>query len=174
MAPITSPLYLEPSTSVAVSQAKSQQTYHCRHENDPFLVAVERVDHTYHLGTCILPGGASEKMVGLKAWHSLNTGRWQAVGAYMLCKKAYIAVGTLGVSQVPSIGWERVKTDMSAATQRLGSTESPRDAVRKPDQERNTYPRLCPTDLAGRLYGHVRSRLTLIPRDTRSEKPVFT
>jgi hypothetical protein len=108
MASIVSTQYLEPSTPIAFSQAKNQQTYHCRNENENVLVlaAVERMDHTYHLGTCILPGDASEKMVGLKTWHSLNTGRWQAVGAYMLCKRPYIAVGTLGVSHI-SNEWTR-------------------------------------------------------------------
>ena len=175
MASISSPQYLKPSTSVAVSQVKGQPpTYHGRHGNDPVLVATERVDHTYHLDTCILPGDAIEKMVGLKVWHTLNTGRWQAVGAYMLCKKAYIAVGTLGVSYVPSIGQRIARADMSTAIQRLGSTNSPRDAVRKPGQERNTYPRLCPTDLAGRLYGHIRPRLALVPRNTGWKRLIFT
>lgn len=173
MASISSPQDLKPSTSVAVSQVKSQPTYHCRHENDIVLVATERIDHTYHLGTCILPGDASEKMVGLKVWHKVNTGRWQAVGAYMLCKKSYIAVGTLGVSHVPSSGRDRIRTDMSTATQRLGNTDAPRDAVRKPDQERNTHQRLCPTNLAGRLYGHIRPRLALVPRDTRWKRHIF-
>lgn len=132
MAPITSPQSLEPSTSVTVGHTKIQQTHHCRRANGLVLAAIERIDHTYHLGTCVLPGNASEKMVGLKVWHSLNTGRWQAIGAYMLCKKSYIAIGTLGVSPVPSIGHEKAKTDMSIATQRFGSAGLTRDAIRKP------------------------------------------
>ena len=112
MASITSPQSLEPSTSVTVSQTQSQQTHHCP-ENDLVLAAIERIDHTYHLGTCVLPGDASERMVRLKVWHSLNMGRWQAIGAYVLCKKSYIAVGRLGVSHVPSIGHEKAKTDMT-------------------------------------------------------------
>jgi hypothetical protein len=142
---------LKPSTSVTVSQSESQRAYHCHQEDDLVLAASERIDHTYHLGTCILPGDASEKLVGLKVWHSLNTGWWQAVGAYMLCKKSYIAVGTLGVSHIPLIAQKKARADMLAATQRLGGTDAPRDAVRKPGQERNTHPRLRQTDLSGRL-----------------------
>lgn len=162
---MVSPQYLEPPTPAAVSQAKKQQTYRCRNksENALVLAAVERIDHTYHLGTCVLPGDASEKMVGLKVWHTLNTGWWQAVGAYMLCKKSYIAVGTLGVSHLQSIRQNEARADISTAAQRRGSTDAPRDAVRKPGQERNTYPRLCPTKLFGRLHRHVRSCLALIP-----------
>jgi hypothetical protein len=151
MGSIISTQYLKPSTSVAVSQPESQQAYDCRYAGDLVLVAFERIDHTYHLGTCILPGDASEKMVVLKVWHSLNTGWWQAVGAYMLCKKSYIAVGTVGVSYVPSTGQEKVRTDTSIAIQRSGSADAPRDAVRKSGQERNTYPRIRPTELSGRL-----------------------
>jgi hypothetical protein len=119
MAFIVSPQYLEPSAPVAFSQAKNQQTYHCRNENENVLVlaAVERTDHTYHLGTCVLPGNASEKMVELKVWHTLHTGWWQAVGAYMLCKKSYIAVGTLGVSHIRPIRQNKGRADMSTAVQ---------------------------------------------------------
>ena len=155
MAPISSPQSLEPSTYVTVSHTRSQQTHHCSRANDLVLAAIERIDHTYHLGTCVLPGNASEKMVGLKVWLSLNMGRWQAIGAYMLCKKSYIAIGTLGVSRVPLIGHEKAKTDTSIATQRFGSAGLTRDAIRKSGQERNSYPRLRATDFSGRLCRHV-------------------
>lgn len=173
MASILSPQYLEPSTPVATSQARNPQAYHCRNENKNvfILAAVERIDHTYHLGTCVLPGDASEKMIGLKVWHTLNTGWWQAAGAYVLCKKSYIAVGTLGVSHNPSTGQDETRADISIATQMSGSTDTPRDAVRKSGQERNTYPRLRPTNFSGRLFRHVRSRLALVLQNTRWKRP---
>ena len=121
MASIVSPQYLEPFTPLELSQAKNQHNYHRRNENANenvlVLAAVERIDHTYHLGTCVLPGDASEKMVGLKVWHTLNTGWCQAVSAYVLCKKPYIAIGTLGVGHVPSIRQKVASTNMSTATQ---------------------------------------------------------
>ena len=67
----------------------------------PLLVAIERCNHTYHIGSCLLSGPTAEKMVGLKKWRASHTGRWQAVAAYLLCKTTYIAVGTLGVSVAP-------------------------------------------------------------------------
>ena len=67
----------------------------------PLLVAFEKCDHTYHIGTCLLDGPTAEKMVGLKKWRASNIGRRQAIAMYLLCKTAYIAVGTLGVSVAP-------------------------------------------------------------------------
>lgn len=60
------------------------------------LVAIEKTDHTYHLGTCHLPGTAEEKMKGLRAWRNSHLARRDAASAFMLCKKPYIAIGTLG------------------------------------------------------------------------------
>lgn len=61
------------------------------------LVALEKVNHTFYLDQCSLPGSAGEKVKGLKAWHTANQSNWQGFAAYVLCKKQYIAVGTLGV-----------------------------------------------------------------------------
>lgn len=63
---------------------------------DQLLVATEKSDHTYHLGTCHLPGTAEEKMKELEVWRTSHLDRWQAFSAFMLCKKPYIAIGTLG------------------------------------------------------------------------------
>lgn len=67
----------------------------------PLLVAFEKCDHTYHMGLCILDGPTAEKMVGLKKWRASHIGRRQAIAMYLLCKTAYIAVGTLGASVAP-------------------------------------------------------------------------
>lgn len=67
----------------------------------PLLVAFEKCNHTYHVGTCVLDGPTAEKMVRLKKWRASHIGRRQAVTLYLLCKTAYIAVGTLGVSDAP-------------------------------------------------------------------------
>lgn len=63
---------------------------------DELLVAIEKTNHTYYLGTCHLPGTAEEKMKGLRAWRNSHLVRRHAFSAAMLCKKPYIAIGTLG------------------------------------------------------------------------------
>lgn len=64
---------------------------------DQLLVAIERINHTFHLDDCPLPGTANEKMAGLKKWRIAKLGAWQLIAAYMLCKRPYIAIGTFGV-----------------------------------------------------------------------------
>lgn len=62
------------------------------------LVAFEKFNHTYHLGICALPGSASAKLTRLRDWHASKAGKRQGLTAFLLCKKPYIAIGTLGVS----------------------------------------------------------------------------
>ena len=75
--------------------------------SDLMLVALEYSDHTFRLDECSLPGSAAEKLKGLKTWRTSNWGRWQKFVAHVMCKKPYIAVGTLGVRLV-SMSTERV------------------------------------------------------------------
>jgi hypothetical protein len=86
------------STTIEVSEFEIRQPHHSVCESERLLVAFEKVDHTYHLARCFLPGSAGDKMIELKRWRSENMGRWQAVAALLLCRKPYIAVGRLGVS----------------------------------------------------------------------------
>jgi hypothetical protein len=64
------------------------------------LVAIEKVNHTFLLDDCPLPGTAKEKMIGLKKWRIAKLGAWQLIAAYLLCKKPYIAISTFGVSDI--------------------------------------------------------------------------
>lgn len=69
-----------------------------RQGTDQLLVAFEKSDGTYHLGTHHLPGNAEAKIEGLKSWHNNVLERRKRMRAFLMCKTAYIAVGTLGVS----------------------------------------------------------------------------
>lgn len=82
--------------------------------SDLMLVALEYSDHTFRLDKCSLPGSAAEKLKGLKTWRTSNWGRWQKFVAHVMCKKPYIAVGTLGVRLV-SKPTERI-TDSTIAS----------------------------------------------------------
>lgn len=99
MAAITQAKTAKPSVSAEVSiyelRSSSNSPQHSTH--DLLLVALENSNHTFHLDQCSLPGPAGEKMKGLKTWYTTNQGKWQKFAAYVLCKKPYIAVGTLGV-----------------------------------------------------------------------------
>jgi hypothetical protein len=86
------------SAANEVVEFEIRQPHHRNSESERLLVALEKVDHTYHLARYFLPGSAGDKMKELKRWRSENMGRWQAVAALLLCKKPYIAVGRLGVS----------------------------------------------------------------------------
>jgi hypothetical protein len=88
----------KPSMITEVGEVGVRQPYNSRPDRGRLLVAFAKVDHTYHLAACFLPGNAGDKMIGLKKWRYENTGRWQAVAAFLLCKKTYITVGRLGVS----------------------------------------------------------------------------
>lgn len=92
-------LRLDPK--VTCQEVQSSEAHTQSSLGRPLLVAFEKCDHTYHIGTCILDGPPAENMVGLKKWRVSYIGRRQAVAVYLLCKTAYIAVGTLGVSIAP-------------------------------------------------------------------------
>jgi hypothetical protein len=94
----TAPIHTSKALTTEVSEVEIRQPYYSRPEFERLLVAFQRVDHTYHLAACCLPGNAGDKMTGLKKWRTENMGRWQAVAAFLLCKRPYIAVGKLGVS----------------------------------------------------------------------------
>jgi hypothetical protein len=66
---------------------------------DQLLVALESINHTFHLDFCPLPGTANEKMVGLKKWRIAKLGAWQRIVAYLLCKRPYVAIGTFEVGE---------------------------------------------------------------------------
>ena len=92
-------LRLAPKVTCQEVQSSGSQTQSSLGHH--LLVAFEKCDHTYHIGTCILDGPPAEKMVGLKEWRFSHIRRRQAVAMYLLCKTAYIAVGKLGVSIAP-------------------------------------------------------------------------
>jgi hypothetical protein len=92
------PIHTSKPLTTEVSEVEIRQPYYSDTESERLLVAFEKVDHTYHLTRCFLPGSAGGKMIGLKNWRSGNMGWWQAVAALLLCKKPYVAVGKLGVS----------------------------------------------------------------------------
>jgi hypothetical protein len=94
----TAPIHTSKSLTTEVSEVEIRKTYYSDPESERLLVAFERVGRTYHLTRCFLPGSAGDKMMGLRKWRSENLGWWQAVAAFLLCKKPYIAVGKLGVS----------------------------------------------------------------------------
>jgi hypothetical protein len=64
------------------------------------LVAIEKINHTFHLDVFPLPGTANEKIVGLKKWRIAKLGTWQRIAAYLLCKRPYVAIGTFEVGEV--------------------------------------------------------------------------
>jgi hypothetical protein len=72
---------------------------------DQFLVAIEKINHTFHLDDRPLPGTANEKIADLKKWRIAKLGAWQSIAAYLLCKRPYVAIGTFEVreSRTPSI-----------------------------------------------------------------------
>jgi hypothetical protein len=71
---------------------------------DQLLVAMERINHTFHLDNCQLSGTAKEMMTGLKKRRLAKLGARELIAAYLLCKRPYIAIGTFGVdeSRTPS------------------------------------------------------------------------
>jgi len=92
-----------------INQLRSVGRHDRRHEleartpnilrsGDRLLVALERINHTFHLDRCPLPGTASEKMTGLMEWRTAALGVGQLIGAYLLCKNPYIAIGTFEVN----------------------------------------------------------------------------
>lgn len=89
---------LSMALDISFHESKSPETLTRSLSNHRLLVALERCDHTYHLGAYALHGTTAEKMVQLKVWRAVNTGKCEALGAYLLCKKPYIAIGKLGVS----------------------------------------------------------------------------
>jgi hypothetical protein len=105
----TAPIPTSKPLTTEVSEVEIQQPYYRRPESGRLLVAFQRVDHTYHLAACHLPGNAGDKMIGLKKWRTENVGRWQAVATFLLCKKPYIAVGKLRVSLERSIQAKKVQ-----------------------------------------------------------------
>jgi hypothetical protein len=92
---------LQVALKVTCQEVQSSEDHTQSPLGHPLLVAFEKFDHTYHIGTCILNGPAAEKMIGLKKWRVNHIGRRQAIAMYLLGKTAYIAVGTLGVSVAP-------------------------------------------------------------------------
>jgi hypothetical protein len=105
----TAPIHTSKSLTTEVSEVEIRHPYYRDPESKRLLVAFERVGRTYHLTRCFLPGSAGDKMMGLKKWRSENMGRWQAVTAFLLCKKPYIAVGRLGVSLEHPVQAKRVQ-----------------------------------------------------------------
>jgi hypothetical protein len=97
------------SATIEVSEVEIRKPYYSDPESKRLLVAFQRLDHTYHLAACLLPGNTSDKMKGLQNWRDKNTGRWQAVATFLLCKKPYIAVGKIGVSLERPIWAKRVQ-----------------------------------------------------------------
>lgn len=97
---MTGHLYLivAPAAEDSHFELQARPAGHQRHGSDQILAGIETTDHTYLLGICELPGTADEKMVRLREWRSERVGIWQALAAYVLCKKPFIAVGRLGVS----------------------------------------------------------------------------
>lgn len=65
---------------------------------DRLLVALERINHTFHRDSYQLPGAAKDKMANLKKRRLAELGMWQLIAAYLLCKRPYIAIGTFGAS----------------------------------------------------------------------------
>jgi hypothetical protein len=96
---------------------------------DQLLVAIEMINHTFHLDDCLLPGTANEKMAGLKKWRIAKLGAWQLIAAYMLCKRPYIAIGTfvVGGFRSPSpLAWSLT---LDIADDGCGSTGHRRNAA---------------------------------------------
>lgn len=91
-------LVVAPAAEDSFDEPESTPAYHQRLENDEILAAVEMIKGTYLLGVCKLSGTTGEKMKRLKEWRSEHFGKPQALVAYLLCKKPYMAVGRLGVS----------------------------------------------------------------------------
>ncbi|KAM0692423.1 hypothetical protein Q7P36_008626 [Cladosporium allicinum] len=60
------------------------------------LVAIEKKNHTFHVDGYSLSGTTKEEMAGLKKRRFAKLGAWELIAAYLLCKRPYIAIGTLG------------------------------------------------------------------------------
>lgn len=76
--------------------------------NDQVLVAMEKTNHTYHLGTCFLLGPAGEKIEGLRTWRTSHLSTWQRFSTFILCKKPCVAIGTVG----PSVSCSELKVHL--------------------------------------------------------------
>jgi len=103
--------------------------------DDLILVAIERINHTFHFDSCLLSGTAQEQMIGLKKRRFAKLGIWQLIAAHLLCKRPFIAIGTFGVSKsrCPSpLTWSLT---IDTVDERCGSTSHGHDATQTPGQE---------------------------------------
>ena len=64
------------------------------------LVAIEKKNHTFHVDGYSLSGTTKEEMAGLKKRRFAKLGAWELIAAYLLCRRPYIAIGTLGVGLI--------------------------------------------------------------------------
>lgn len=69
---------------------------------DQVLVGLEKIHRSRWIEQWYLPGDATEKLDGLRAWHKSRLGVINRVLMHVLCRRAFIGIGEVGVSTLIS------------------------------------------------------------------------